>query len=624
MFQSLEYLLLFSALWRLSGALILLYHQSHSSASMAKLMLLWVGSLAAAVVLPLVMYRYDSAAPAVIAACFAIAFLTRKLLGNLSINGVFVLANRACVVVALTCAAFMAGPAFGLGAGAKVLILFVCIANIIGCVRTTMFGGTSSLVVEKPRLRRAEAVMDRGVPEKPPRVSIHVPCYSEPPAVVMETLEALSKLEYDNYEVIVVDNNTEDPQLWMPVRDFCAKLGDKFRFFHVSPLSGAKAGALNFALTHCGDDIDLIAVVDADYIAEPHFLIRFVPLFSDPQTGFVQTSHDYREWENSRFLTGAYYEYTPFHKLSLPSINEFSASFTVGTMCLIRREALERAGRWCEKCLTEDSEIAIRIHAAGYVGHTFEDTVGRGFIPETMSGMKKQQFRWTAGPVQQIMMHWRLYLGVARHGRLTLAQRLLEIHHSISRVPSVIMFSIATFLLPLILAVAVNGYSVELPQSLIILFMVTMIKNAIENAIVVRLAGGKRIRDQIYCTLVRSALEWTYICGVLAPLLGRRMHWSRTSKFKKVSSFKRALVNSRTETLLALTHLAAAAILVPYASVQPLNLITLIVFGLLQRSLVFGATLPVALLAERDLPASQAGASFDAILGRTMRKPGHV
>src|SRR6185503_20332657 len=57
-------------------------------------------------------------------------------------------------------------------------------------------------------------VVKVGIPEIAPRVSIHVPTYNEPAPMVIETLNALARLDYDNYEVIVLDNNTPDPETW--------------------------------------------------------------------------------------------------------------------------------------------------------------------------------------------------------------------------------------------------------------------------------------------------------------------------------------------------------------------------------------------------------------------------
>lgn len=45
------------------------------------------------------------------------------------------------------------------------------------------------------------------------KVSVHVPCYAEPPEVVNATLDALARQDHDDFEVIVVDNNTKDESL---------------------------------------------------------------------------------------------------------------------------------------------------------------------------------------------------------------------------------------------------------------------------------------------------------------------------------------------------------------------------------------------------------------------------
>jgi len=62
-----------------------------------------------------------------------------------------------------------------------------------------------------------------------PRVSIHVPAHAEPPEVVMATLDSLARVDYPNFEVLVIDNNTADPALWRPVEDHCEALGERFR-----------------------------------------------------------------------------------------------------------------------------------------------------------------------------------------------------------------------------------------------------------------------------------------------------------------------------------------------------------------------------------------------------------
>ena len=113
-----------------------------------------------------------------------------------------------------------------------------------------------------------------------PKVSIQVPAHAEPVDMVMETLEAIARIDYDNYEVIMIDDNTDDSELWRPIMDFCAEKG--FKVFHLADYPGFKSGALNFALTQTASDAEIIAVVDADYIVEPEYLRETVGLLPEP------------------------------------------------------------------------------------------------------------------------------------------------------------------------------------------------------------------------------------------------------------------------------------------------------------------------------------------------------
>ena len=178
-----------------------------------------------------------------------------------------------------------------------------------------------------------------------PKVSIHVPAYNEPPQMLIETLDALARLDYPRYEVIVVDNNTKDEAAWRPVEQHCARLGARFRFFHVDPLPGFKAGALNFALARCAPDAQIVAVIDSDYQVEPAWLRDLVPGFAEPKVAIVQAPQDYRDGDESAFKAMCYAEYRGFFLIGMVTRNERNAIIQHGTMTLVRREALERVDR---------------------------------------------------------------------------------------------------------------------------------------------------------------------------------------------------------------------------------------------------------------------------------------
>ena len=134
-------------------------------------------------------------------------------------------------------------------------------------------------------------------------VSLHVPAHNEPPDMVIDTLRSLMRLDYPSYEVICIDDNTDDERLWRPVQEWCARHGVKFE--HLEDWPGYKSGALNYALRKMTDPgAEIIGVVDSDYQIEPGFLRRCAPAFADPWVGFIQAPQDYRGLAGSARTTG--------------------------------------------------------------------------------------------------------------------------------------------------------------------------------------------------------------------------------------------------------------------------------------------------------------------------------
>jgi len=259
------------------------------------------------------------------------------------------------------------------------------------------------------------------IPEKSPRVSIHVPCFNEPPAMVIETLNALSRLDYDNFEVIVLDNNTPDADVWTPVETRCAELGARFRFFHYDNMAGFKAGALNQALRLTDPQTDYVAVIDSDYQVEPFWLRRALPLFASPSIALVQGPQDYRDARQNIFKAMAYEEYRGFFQIGMVERNEHNAIIQHGTMTIVRKDVLEEVGGWATWCITEDTELGLKLFEAGYSAAYISDSMGSGVMPDTLDAFMSQRYRWVYGAMQ-IMKH---HAGAIFFGRtkLSWAQR---------------------------------------------------------------------------------------------------------------------------------------------------------------------------------------------------------
>lgn len=255
-----------------------------------------------------------------------------------------------------------------------------------------------------------------------PKVSLHLAICKEPAELVIQTLDSLAALDYPNFEVIVVDNNTPDPAMWEPVKAHCEKLGAHFRFFSLGKWPGFKAGALNFALKQTSPDAEVIGVIDSDYVVRPDWLRATVPYFQNNKVGYVQAPQDHREWQHSRFHEMLNWEYAGFFHIGMVHRNERDAIVQHGTMTLIRRSALSEVGGWSEWCICEDTELGLRLIKQGYESVYVNTAFGRGLTPHTFSGYKGQRFRWVFGAVQILRAHWRSLLPWNKNP-LTLAQR---------------------------------------------------------------------------------------------------------------------------------------------------------------------------------------------------------
>jgi cellulose synthase/poly-beta-1,6-N-acetylglucosamine synthase-like glycosyltransferase len=268
------------------------------------------------------------------------------------------------------------------------------------------------------------------VPRRPPDpdgwpvVCLQVPTYNEPPDLVIETVRSLVALEYPALQVQVIDNNTSDEALWQPVDRACARLRDEghdVRFVHLPEWPGYKAGALNWGLSDLPDDVEVVGVVDADYIVDPAWLRETIPYFVDPSVAFVQTPQDYREWETSAFYRACHAGFAYFFKVGMVSRANRNAIIFAGTMGLIRRSVLDDVGGWDERIITEDAEISLRVLARGHRSVYVPRAFGHGIMPLTYEALRKQRFRWAFGGIQILRRHWRTLLD--RRSGLTLGQR---------------------------------------------------------------------------------------------------------------------------------------------------------------------------------------------------------
>ncbi len=297
---------------------------------------------------------------------------------------------------------FVPGAAFALGLGTVLLIPLIVIALArIEELAAIAFGRRPRHLIAAPPLAPDAAA---------PKVSIHIPAYREPPDMLIQTLEAVARLDYPNFECVVVINNTPEPELWVPVEARCCELGERFKFVRAEGLAGFKAGALRLAMVHTAADAEVIGVIDADYVVHPDWLKDLTPLFADPAVGLVQAPQDHRDGERSIMHHAMNGEYAGFFDIGMVQRNEANAIIVHGTMCLIRRSALEAAGGWSSDTICEDTDLGLTLLELGWRAHYTNRRYGHGLLPDNFDAYKKQRHRWAYGGFQILKKHWRRFL----------------------------------------------------------------------------------------------------------------------------------------------------------------------------------------------------------------------
>ena len=395
------------------------------------------------------------------------------------------------------------------------LIVLLIANTLIGLFLSLLQIGIT--LFPKFRLRR------RGK-EYRPFVSVLVPAHNEPPLLLIETLEALSRLRYDNYEVLVIDNNTDDTAVWKPVERFSLFLGRKFRFLHVENLEGFKAGALNYALERVNPQSEYIAVVDADYIVQPNFLSMAVSYFTHRDIALVQFPQAYR---NSNELNQPIAdEYRHFFKIYMNMANHLDCVPSTGTVSIYRRDALRSISGFRAEAITEDADAGLRFYAAGFRGVYVDRAVGQGLMPYDIGAYRKQKGRWALGNAQSIKMLFSLFGRIPFRSWIGFLSHLTAWDH-LNFLPFAVLAGYALVVTPLVPTTELHKILLNVAS---ISIFVTILSKMILFLFTFR--GEKRgVSRALKAFVVHMGMTFLYSEALMTLLFKRRLKFERTNKF---------------------------------------------------------------------------------------------
>lgn len=264
-----------------------------------------------------------------------------------------------------------------------------------------------------PDIRAIENNLDKVELKREPFVSIHLPFYNEK-KVVNRILTACTSMEYENYEVVVVDDSNDETvqilEKW--------KKHPRVKVYHRNTRSGFKGGALRQALAGMDKRTEFVIIFDADFIPYPDTICMFLKHFQA-----VNNNGDYKQ-SNIAAVQG--YQWHVLNKsenwITKGVRTEYSGSYVIeratneilknlrqiaGSVYMIRADVLKKFG-WGTS-ITEDFELTLRIYAEGWKVMYTPYIQAPSECVSTLKRLIKQRMRWAEGHSHNIKrMFWKL------------------------------------------------------------------------------------------------------------------------------------------------------------------------------------------------------------------------
>jgi len=281
-----------------------------------------------------------------------------------------------------------------------------------------------------------------------PPVSLIVPAYNEERTIIQSIL-ALGQLEYPEYEIIVVNDGSDDSTLntlksCLRLRKFPEAYRNRLdtktikMVYHsteienvrvVDKYNGGKSDALNAGINI--SRYPLVCVVDADSILQRDSLKRVVqPFMFDNRT--VVSGGSVRIVNGSKVTLGYIQEpAAPKKLLPLIQVVEYLRAFLFGRLGwsplnallivsgafgVFHKETLISVGGYQTNTIGEDMELIVRIHrklkkeGKDYRITFVPDPICWTEAPEDISSLARQRIRWQRGLCESLFNNISLFM----------------------------------------------------------------------------------------------------------------------------------------------------------------------------------------------------------------------
>lgn len=232
------------------------------------------------------------------------------------------------------------------------------------------------------------------------RISLIVPAYNEA-KTIRNCIQSLLKLNYPNYEVVVIDDGSTDGTF----EEVSQCEGVKI----IRQLNQGKPSALNNGIQASSGEF--IVTVDADTVIENDALRRIAARFATNQrlgaiAGNVKVNPEPRIMnaiQSAEYATGI--------NLVRKGQSVLGCVMIVpGPIAALKREAVEKVGYFSNDTFAEDFDMTVQILKAGYRVEYDEGSLAYTDAPKNTEDLIKQRRRWYRGMLQVLDKHKDMYL----------------------------------------------------------------------------------------------------------------------------------------------------------------------------------------------------------------------
>jgi len=268
--------------------------------------------------------------------------------------------------------------------------------------------------------------------KREPFVSVHVALYNEK-RVVERLLTALTSFSYENYEVVIADDSTDE------TLDLIKKWSNhpRIKISHRETREGFKGGALREALKHTDRKAEFIMVFDADFIPYPDTITQFLKYFqatcgtldfskvnegklgdikvnkgentpNQPSSTFLSLNEPFPiaavqgyQWhvlnKSENWVTrGVRSEYSGSYVIERSGEEIYQGLKQIsGSVYMIRRDVLESIG-WGNS-ITEDFQLTLKLYEKGYKVVYTPYVQAPAEAVSTIKRLIRQRMRWAEG-----------------------------------------------------------------------------------------------------------------------------------------------------------------------------------------------------------------------------------